>query len=298
MIRIKTILFILVSLFLFSGCTAPTLKCTSEEAYKESLKKIYDSQDSEKERLEIARAILYVISNGSETRIGGDSSMAYRAYQASSFFRDSDRLMDLDGKNASEIIKMGKEARKTWVIAHLPVAINSYKEKISSLEEKKVHDEKVMQTQQAASITNVTLDTEEMLAHGSNKPMGFVYRFMINFDAMNHGSLEIYRYFIDLEIKDSENTHAEPARYGEVTVEFKNPVLPGTVQKGTYEVSGNTLPYGKDRYTISAKLTGVGTTPNRFSRSPDLRFDNYAERELVELQEKLAVAEEELRAYQ
>lgn len=297
--RVTLLICMFVSVVMLTGCNDPALKTSSEEAYKETLKKIYDSQRSEEKRMEIARALVFVATNGSETLPGQDSSKAYDIYHALGFMGNQGRLMALDGKNAAEIVKAGNEARKTWALDNLPDTITNYKKRIDALEKKKAEAAKVEQTHKAASIANVTLDTKEMLAHGTNKSMGFVDAFMVNFDAVNNGSLNIYAYTVFLEIKDSEQPAAGPVRYGDVQVTFKDPVAPGTTRKAVKEIGTglDRLPYGKDRYVVSAELKRVNTMPDSFAFTSEVKFTEYNEKELAELREKSAAAETELRAY-
>ena len=294
---IKLITILLFNIFALTACSGPTLKTTSDSVYKESLKKIYDSQSSEEKRMEIAKAILYVISSGSETNLGGDSSTAYDLYQALAIFGGVGQLMVLDGKNAAEIIKVGSEARKKWALENLQKTIANYKEQLASLEKKKAdaatHAEKVEQTQNAASIANATLDTAKGIQNS-------VRMFIVKFDAVNSGSLPIYSYTVNLEIKDSEKPEAEPVLQGDRTIEFKTPLLPGTTQKMSrgfdHPFHINLLPYGQNRYYLaSAELKNVRTDSHRHLGGAT--FSEHDEKRLVELREQIAATETELQAY-
>ena len=134
--RIALLVFILFSALTLMGCNDPVLTTTSDGAYKETLKKIFDSQSSEEKRLEISQGILFVVTNGSEVLIERDSSNAYALYNNLEFMGNQGRLMVLDGKTAAEIIAVGDEVRKKWALDNLPAQIANYKKRIDSLEKK------------------------------------------------------------------------------------------------------------------------------------------------------------------
>ncbi len=295
--RIKPLLPIIL-MFLLTACSDPSLKTASESDYKESLKKIFDAQPSEEKRLEIAQGVLFVITDGQEKLKNENSGIAYNAFHALQTMGQSGRLMPLDGKNAQEIIAAGFEARKTWAMSNLPKRIEQQKKAVADLEEKKLQAERFEQTRKSASVSNIRMESTEMLAHGTNKPMGFVQEFIISVDATNNGSVDIYAYDLDVKI-NGPDANKNPILYGTLTVKFPEGVKPGATQPGTitYSVGGRRLPYGPN-YSLVASLQSV-----QFNKQSHMGFNSISKfdqsdiNELEKYKKQLAESEAEIAGY-
>lgn len=279
------------TLFLLCSCSgSPTLDTTSSAAYKQTLQKMFDAQKDEQARIELANSISSVATDGQDWSLE-DSKKGYDFYDVLNGFGASGRLMPLNGKNADEILKMGYEARKKWVLANIPPQIKSVQEKITKLNEKKLNSEKIESTEKLFQLEDVQLIPQEALEVSSKRPLGGVSSFIITGKGVNKGSVPVYSCKVMVTVTDSKN-NSRIYDKGNFTLKFSSPIEPNGYQEFHKELSvwdWRSVPYEKDRYTLQYTLTSANAShhANNLFMS-DVKFTSFDMRELTDLENSLA----------
>jgi hypothetical protein len=281
-------------LFLTGFFFSPKLDTKNEVGYKESLQEMFEKQDSDQSRLELANAIAYSMTDGKEGV--SSSNDAYNIYGALSFGGQAGRMMSLNGKTDTEIIKIGFELRKQWVLKNLPQKIESYKKKIAELNTRKERAENIAKTKEAFHINKVTLQIHEAIAHGTNIPMGKVSGISLYVEASNAGVVDVYSCSLEIKIVDSTNN--KEILSGRIQGDFPEPLKPGTTQRmKIYREQVPILPYDENRYELIWSLASVETQP-KGSFFDSERFSDFDRQNLEEMQKELAELEKELAKFE
>lgn len=275
--------------FLYSCTESSTLDTTSSAAYKQSLQKLFDAQKDEQARIELANSISSVVTDGKDWSIT-ESKKGYDFYDLLNQFGNSGRLMPLNGKNTSEILKMGYEERKKWVLTNIPPKIESVQKKITELNEKKVYSEQIESTENQFQLEDVHLSLQDVLEDTSKRSSGEFTSFVITGKGVNKGTLPIYSCDILITITDIKDNF-KIYNNANFTLEFLPPIEPGKYQEFNKKLNAGgwrTFSYEKDRYILhyTIKNANASHKPNvLFASSP--KFTKFDAEELKTLGEQL-----------
>lgn len=293
--HVKTITIIgifTLSLFLYSCTESSTLDTTSSAAYKQSLQKLLDAQKDEQARIELVNSISSVVTNGKDWSIT-ESNKGYDFYDLLNQFGNSGRLMPLNGKNTNEILKMGYEERKKWVLTNIPPRIEAVQKKITELNEKKAYSEQIENTENQFQLEDVRLSFQGVLEDTTKRSSGEFTIFVIRGKGTNNGTLPIYSCDILITVTDTKDNF-KIYNNANFTLKFSPPIEPGTYQEFDKKLNAHdwrTFSYEKDRYILHYTIKNVNA-----SHKPNVLFASNPKFTKLDAKE-LEIFEEQLKEY-